>query len=57
MVVLGALWIRTIAERDRYGAAAFVLTLVIAVPSGVLAAGLFGGTIREFVRGQRGAPG
>ncbi|MDQ4096907.1 MAG: hypothetical protein M3144_03425 [Actinomycetota bacterium] len=55
-VIAGALaLVLTLFNRDDYGAGAFVLTLLLAVPSGILAAGTFGGTIREFVRGRRSA--
>jgi YD repeat-containing protein len=54
-VAVGVLaMIRTVVQRDRFGSAAFVLTFVLAVPNGVLAAGVFGGTFREYVRGRRG---
>jgi hypothetical protein len=55
-VIVGVLsMFRTLVQRGRFGATALVLTVVLAIPSGILAAGVFGGTAREFVRGRRGA--
>jgi len=54
-VTVGVLsMLRAVVQSDQSGVAAFLLTVVLAVPSGVLAAGVFGGTVREFVRGRRG---
>ena len=50
--LLGMIWI--VVRSDEVGAAAFVVSIAMAAPSGVLATGLIGGTVREYLRGRRG---
>lgn len=57
-LALGALaLIETVLRRADFGGAVFVITVLLAIPSGVMAAGVFGGTLREFFRGRRGRGG
>jgi len=46
--------VRTIAHAGEFGAFALVFTLVTAVPSGLLTAGIVGGSVREYVRARNG---
>lgn len=48
-------FVQTMLQKAKFGGGAFVLTVAFAVPSGVLAAGVFGGSAREYIRGRRSA--
>ena len=50
--LLGMIWM--VVRSNEVGAAAFVVSMALAAPSGVLATGLIGGTVREYLRGRRG---
>jgi hypothetical protein len=53
-LVLGVISLAgTLANRDAYGEAAFVITVLLAFPMTVLWVGIIGGTVREFRRGRR----
>lgn len=40
-------------NRDSYGSAAFVFALATSIPWALLAVGIVGGSIREYLRGRR----
>ena len=53
-LVLGVAGIaRVVARHDHYGAGAFVLTVLFAVPWALVATGTVGGIVREYHRGRR----
>ena len=53
-VVLGMVRaLGVLLDRDRYGAGAFLLTILLAVPAAIAGIGIVGGIGREFVRGRR----
>jgi hypothetical protein len=54
-LVLGAVAVvQLIRDADEFGAVALVLAVVTGIPTGVLLAGILGGTVREYVRGRSG---
>ena len=42
-----------LVDRDRFGSVALVLMVLWQIPGTLLAVGIVGGSIREFVRGRR----
>lgn len=52
VVVGAAAIVRVIVDADRFGATAFVIMLVTAVPQAFLVIGVVLGSIREFHRGR-----